>query len=57
MTIGVVGLTSCLLISFILAWLFEEILEREAFAFDTSWLYWLHGYANPSLDAVMLTIT
>lgn len=56
-TIGVVGLTSCLLISFILAWLFEEILEREAFAFDTSWLYWLHGYANPSLDAVMLTIT
>ncbi len=56
-TIGVVGLTSCLLISFILAWLFEEILEREAFAFDTSLLYWLHGYANPSLDAVMLTIT
>jgi membrane-associated phospholipid phosphatase len=56
-TIGVVGLTSCLLISFILAWLFQEVLEREALAFDSSWLYWLHGYANPSRDAVMLIIT
>jgi len=56
-TIGVVGLASCLLIGFILAWLFQEVLEREALAFDSSWLYWLHGYANPSLDAVMLTIT
>jgi len=56
-TIGVVGLTSCLLIGFLLAWLFQEVLEREAFAFDSSWLYWLHGYANPSRDAVMLTIT
>jgi len=56
-TIGVVGLASCLLIGFILAWLFQEVLEREAFAFDTTWLNWLHGYANPSRDAVMLTIT
>jgi membrane-associated phospholipid phosphatase len=56
-TIGVVGIASCLLIGFILAWLFQEVLEREAFAFDSSWLYWLHGYANPSLDSVMLTIT
>lgn len=56
-TIGVVGLASCLSISFILAWLFEEVLEKEAFGFDTAWLYWLHGYTNPSLDAVMLTIT
>lgn len=56
-TIGVVGLASCLSISFILAWLFEEVLEQQAFGFDTAWLYWLHGYANPSLDAVMLTIT
>jgi membrane-associated phospholipid phosphatase len=56
-TIGVVGLASCLSISFILAWLFEEVLEQQAFSFDTAWLYWLHGYANPSLDAVMLTIT
>ncbi|MEG4940794.1 phosphatase PAP2 family protein [Microcoleus sp. F4-D5] len=56
-TIGVVGLASCLSIVFILAWLFEEVLEKEAFGFDTAFMYWLHGYANPSLDAVMLTIT
>lgn len=56
-TIGVVGLASCLSISFILAWLFEEVLEKEAFGFDTAWIYWVHGYTNPSLDAVMLTIT
>ncbi|MEG4571245.1 phosphatase PAP2 family protein [Microcoleus sp. N3A4] len=56
-TIGVVGLASCLSITLILAWLFEEVLEKEAFGFDTAWIYWVHGYANPSLDAVMLTIT
>ncbi len=56
-TIGIVGLATCLLVLFLLAKLFEEVLEREAFAFDTSWLLWLHKYANPSLDAVMLTIT
>lgn len=56
-TIGIVGLATCLLVLFLLAKLFEEVLEREAFAFDTSWLLWLHKHANPSLDAVMLTIT
>ena len=56
-TIGVVGLASCLIILAVLAWLFQEVLEREAFAFDTSWLLWLHQFASPSLDTVMLTIT
>ncbi|MBW4622324.1 MAG: phosphatase PAP2 family protein [Cyanosarcina radialis HA8281-LM2] len=56
-TIGTVGLAICLLIILGLAWLFQEVLEREAFAFDTSWLLWLHQFANPSLDIVMLTIT
>lgn len=56
-TIGIVGLASCLLILFVLAKLAEEVLEREAFSFDTSFLLWLHQFANPSLDAVMLTIT
>ncbi|XZN90221.1 MAG: phosphatase PAP2 family protein [Microcoleus sp.] len=56
-TIGVVGLASCLSISLVLAWLFEEVLKHEAFGFDTAWLYWVHRYANPSLDAVMLTVT
>jgi len=56
-TIGIVGLATCLLILFVLAKLFEEVLEQEAFAFDTSLLLWLHQFSNPSLDTVMLTIT
>ncbi|MDZ8185841.1 MAG: phosphatase PAP2 family protein [Nostoc sp. ChiSLP02] len=56
-TIGIVGLTTCLLILFLLAKLAEEVLEREAFAFDTSFLLWLHQFANPNLDSLMLFIT
>jgi len=56
-TIGIFGLASCLLILFVLAELFEEVLEREAFEFDTHFLLWLRQFANPSLDKVMLTIT
>jgi len=56
-TMGIFGLAICLLILFVLAQLFEEVLEQEAFAFDTHFLLWLHQSANPSLDKVMLTIT
>lgn len=56
-TIGTVGLAVFLLIIFVLGRLFEEVIEREAFSFDTSLLLWLHGQANPTLDRVMLTIT
>ena len=56
-TIGVVGLACCLLILFLLAKLAGEVLEGEAFAFDKSFLLWLHQFANPSLDHIMLTIT
>ncbi len=56
-TIGIVGLASCLLILFVLAQIAEEVLEREAFAFDTTFLLWLHQFANPSLDNLMLFIT
>ncbi|NMG20140.1 phosphatase PAP2 family protein [Brasilonema bromeliae] len=56
-TIGTVGLISCLLILFVLAKLAEEVLEREAFAFDTNFLLWLHQFANPTLDNLMLFIT
>lgn len=56
-TIGIVGLASCLLILFGLAKLVEEVLEREAFAFDTTFLLWLHKFANPNLDNFMLLIT
>ncbi|WP_017656184.1 phosphatase PAP2 family protein [Fortiea contorta] len=56
-TIGIVGLTACLLILFVVAKLAEEVLEKEAFAFDTTFLLWLHQFANPSLDNLMLFIT
>lgn len=56
-TIGTVGLASCFLVLFLLSWLFEEVLEREAFAFDTSFLLKLHQFANPTWDGVMLAIT
>ncbi|GFE69130.1 phosphatase PAP2 family protein [Chroococcus sp. FPU101] len=56
-TIGIVGLASCLLILFVVAQISEEVLEKEAFALDSSFLLWLHTFANPHLDAVMLFIT
>lgn len=56
-TIGILGLASCLLILFVLAKLAEEVLEREAFAFDTNFLLWIHQFANPNLDYLMLFIT
>ncbi len=56
-TIGTVGLATCLLIVFVLAQLFEEVLDREAFAFDTTLLLWLHQFSNPMLDRIMLIIT
>lgn len=56
-TIGIVGLASCLLVVFVLAQLAEEVLERDAFKFDTTFLLWLHQFANPSLDNLMLFIT
>lgn len=56
-TVGIFGLGICLLILFIVAKLAEEVLEREAFTFDTSFLLWLHQFANPSLDNLMLFIT
>jgi membrane-associated phospholipid phosphatase len=56
-TIGIGGLAVCLLILFIVANLAEEVLEKEAFAFDSSFLLWFHQFANPGLDQIMLFIT
>ncbi|WP_088891532.1 phosphatase PAP2 family protein [Leptolyngbya ohadii] len=55
--IGTVGLISCLLVLWLVAYLSDEILERENFAFNTSFLNWLHQYTNPTLDRLMLGIT
>lgn len=56
-TLGTFGLAVCLIILFIVAKLAEEVLDKEAFAFDTTFLLWLHQFSNPSLDKLMLFIT
>lgn len=56
-TLGIVGLGICLLLLWIVAKLSKEVWEREAFAFDTSFLLWLHQFSSPSLDRIMLFIT
>lgn len=56
-TVGAVGLATCLLIVFVLSRLIDEVLDQEAFAFDTTLLLWLHQFSNPMLDRVMLTVT
>ncbi|MDD1427889.1 phosphatase PAP2 family protein [Dolichospermum sp. ST_sed9] len=56
-TIGIVGFAICLLILFVLAKLAEEVLEGDTFAFDTTFLLWLHHFANPNLDHLMLFLT
>lgn len=56
-TLGTVGLGICLLILLAIAKLSNEVLQQEAFVFDTTTLLWIHQFSSPSLDAVMLTIT
>ncbi|AFY95414.1 phosphatase PAP2 family protein [Chamaesiphon minutus] len=41
----------------IVAWLCSEVWEKEAFSFDRSFLLWLHQFANPQLDRLMLFFT
>ena len=56
-TIGTVGIVSCLLIIYVVAQISDEVLEREAFAFDRIILLWIHSLANPTLDRIMEVIT
>lgn len=55
--IGTVGLAVCLVILLGLSWLCQEVWEKEVFGFDTTVLLWLHQWANPVLDAVMIKVT
>jgi membrane-associated phospholipid phosphatase len=41
----------------IVAWLCTEVWEKEAFSFDRSCLLWIHQFATPQLDRLMLLIT
>jgi membrane-associated phospholipid phosphatase len=56
-TIGTLGLLLCLAIIYVLAQLSEEVLEREAFGFDKTILLWIHQFANPTFDTIMLNVT
>lgn len=56
-SLGTVGLGVCLCVLVAIAKLSNDVLEQEAFAFDQTTLLWIHQFANPFLDVVMLTIT
>lgn len=56
-TVGVIWLGICLLTLIGLAHLADEVLEQEAFVFDETILLWIHQFANPVLDHLMLGIT
>lgn len=56
-TVGIVGLITCLLIIYLVAQISDEVLEQEAFAFDQTILLWIHSFASPTLDRIMLLIT
>ena len=46
-----------LLILIVVAWLCTEVWEKEAFSFDRSFLLWIHQFANPQLDRIVLFFT
>jgi membrane-associated phospholipid phosphatase len=52
-----VWLIGYLLILSVVAWLCREVWEHEAFSLDRSLLLWIHQFANPQLDGVMLFVT
>ena len=52
-----VWLIGYLLILSVVAWLCTEVWEQEAFSLDRSLLLWIHQFANPQLDRVMLFVT
>jgi membrane-associated phospholipid phosphatase len=56
LTFGVVVLSGCLLLLALFGWLSDEVLEREAFGFDTTTLLWLHRHSNAAIDNLMLGI-
>jgi membrane-associated phospholipid phosphatase len=55
--IGALGLFSCLGLIGLIEKLVREVWEKEAFSFDTTFLLWIHQFANPVADQVMLAIT
>ncbi|MBD2579521.1 phosphatase PAP2 family protein [Oscillatoria sp. FACHB-1406] len=56
-TLGILGLLGCSLSIALVAWLCEDVLKQESFAFDRSILLAIHQFDSPTLDAIMLAIT
>lgn len=54
---GVFWLGVCVLTTYVLAELSDEVLEQEAFAIDKIILLTIHQLANPVLDSLMVGIT
>ena len=50
-------LLGCLGLIALFGWLSQEVLEKEAFGFDTTILLWLHQRSNSIIDNLMLNIT
>ncbi len=56
-SLSFVVLLGCLCLLALFGWLSQEVLEKEAFSFDTTILLWLHRHSNATIDNVMLNIT
>ena len=54
---GVGWLVICVLTAYLLIELSDEVLEQETFAFDKDILLFIHQFANPVLDNIMVGIT
>ena len=50
-------LLGCMCLLALFGWLSQEVLEKEAFGFDTTILLWLHHHSNSTIDNLMLNIT
>jgi membrane-associated phospholipid phosphatase len=55
--VGTLGLLICLGLIGLIEKLVREVWEKESFSFDTTFLLWIHQFANPITDRVMLAIT
>ncbi len=56
-SLSFVVLLGCLGLIALFGWLSQEVLEKEAFGFDTTILLWLHQHSNSTIDSLMLNIT
>lgn len=56
-TLGIRALTTCCLILLTVGKLSKDVLEKENYILDESFLLWLAQWSNPKLDRIMVMIT